>query len=204
MARLSRFVAVAVLLGGATVSLSSCTGGSDPIASSSPAVSTVVTPSPSVAASPTPLTDEELLALIPENARAENFVSASNFAKFFVNEYDTMFQKPDDEMFRYMSGVDCAFCASSLGTYADLVSAGGHRTGGVITTSPDLPQGGLNQDGYWYVGLGFDVTASSDLDASGADVDAGPGGTATAYVKLQRLDDRWVVQGVSIEFHNVE
>lgn len=67
-------------------------------------------------------------------------------------------------------------------------------------TSPDLPQGGPHDDGYWYVGREFEVAANQDLDALGSVVDEGAGGSGTAYVKLQRSDDRRAVQGVSIGF----
>ena len=77
MARLSRFVAVAALLGGATVSLSACTGGSDPIALPSPSVSTVVTPSPSVSPSPTPLTDDELFAYMQVHGNSAHHPSGT-------------------------------------------------------------------------------------------------------------------------------
>jgi hypothetical protein len=66
-----------------------------------------------VSPSPTPLTGDQLLALIPENARAENFVSASNFAKFFVNEYYVMLNTGDDSLFRALSQSGCTFCKNA-------------------------------------------------------------------------------------------
>ncbi len=201
MARLLRFAAVAVLVGGATAGLSGCTGDADPVASPSPSV-TAESPSPTQSASPSPtaLSEAELLELIPEDARAENLGAASNFAKFFVREYDVMFQTQDDALFRYMSGPDCEFCSSSLQTYADLIDAGGRRDGGDIVTTSDLATGGLNEDGYWYAGFAFEVTHSQDFDASEALVEEGPAGGGTAYAKLEFLDGRWIVQGVALEF----
>ena len=199
MARLSRFVAVAVLLGGATVSLSACTGGSDPIASPSPPVSTVVTPSPSVAASPTPLTDDELLALIPENARAENFVSASNFAKFFVREYQRMFVERDPRLLSILSGPNCKFCQSAQDSFAQLETASQHREGGDVTIDPMAAVGGLQGDGTYFVTLPMSTGPTETRDAQGAVVGNSGGGSGLAAFSLRYSDAHWVVLGVNVQ-----
>jgi len=196
MARLSRFVAVAVLLGGATVSLSACTGGSDPVASPSPSVSTVVTPTPSASPSPTPLTDAELLALIPVDARAENFVSASNFAKFVLGQYETVYRTGDTRLWEGLSADECDFCASVIDESAALLVGGGHREGGAITVTDVIATGSLAEDGYTYVGRTYSVTETRDIDGSGKVIAVGAAGTGTANFKLKYAEGRWLIYGV--------
>ena len=199
MARLSRFVAVAVLLGGATVSLSACTGGSDPVASPSPSVSTVVTPTPSASPSPTPLTDAELLALIPEDARAENFVSASNFAKFFVVESQAMLLDGDDRLLHAVSEPGCTFCDASFATLAAARARGLAASGGDITVSPDLAVGGLQADGTWNASFDIEIDAQQFIDSSGALVKSNPAESLRVGVVLIYKGSRWGVVDVGSE-----
>ncbi len=199
MARLSRFVTVAVLLGGATVSLSACTGGSDPIASPSPSVSTVVTPSPSVSPSPTPLTDAQLLALIPENARGDDFLSASNFAKFFVVESQAMLLDGDDGLLRAVSESGCTFCEASFATLAAMRDQGLTASGGGITVSPDLAVGGLQADGTWNASFDIEVATQEFIDSSGAVITSNPAESLRVGVVLIYKGSRWGVVDVGSE-----
>jgi hypothetical protein len=201
MARLSRFVTVAVLLGGATVSLSACTGGSDPIASPSPSVSTVVTPSPSVSPSPTPLTDDEVLALIPEDARAENFVSATNFARFFLDRYPELFDaKPETALFRSLSAPSCGFCSKALSDSDGTVSVGAHNEGGRFVWPNQSVRGGIQDDGFWYVTQGFSVSDTSTYLADGTLHKTEQGGAGEVGVKLSFGEEGWRVDGVEFVY----
>ncbi|MBC7297357.1 MAG: hypothetical protein H5T82_00430, partial [Demequina sp.] len=110
MARLLRCAAVVALVGGATASLSACSGDPGPIVTETPSATRTVETTPSPSPTPSVTSEEELLAQIPEDARAENFVSASNFAKFFVREYQRMFAEHDSGLFALLSGDECQFC----------------------------------------------------------------------------------------------
>lgn len=201
MARLSRFVAAAVLLGGATVFLSACTGGSDPIASPSPSVSTVVTPSPSVSPSPTPLTDDELLALIPEDARGEDFLSASNFAKFFVGAYTQLFVDGADlSLYRALSSGECDYCASALANAVETAQAGAHSEGGVFSLPDPLGRGGLRDDGFTYVAQRFTLTGATTLGPDGEQLGSGRGGAGDVGLKMRFDDGAWRVYAVEFSF----
>ncbi len=199
MARLLRFVAVVALVGGATASLTACSGDPGPIVTETPSPTRTVEATPSPSPTPTVTAEEELLAQIPEDARGEDFYSASQFAKFFIAEYDQMFQKRDVELFAFLSGDDCQFCESSLHSYMTLIDAGGRRDGGAVEPTSELPTGGLDDDGYWYVGFPFKLGESTDYDADGTVVETGNGGNGTAAFRLEFLDGRWIVQGVSID-----
>ncbi len=201
MARLSRFVTVVVLLGGATVSLSACTGGSDPVASPSPSVSTVVTPSPSVSPSPTPLTDDELLALIPEDARGEDFFGATAFVEFYVELYPGLFiENPDSELFDFLSVDGCVFCHGALRDSAETVTAGAHSEGGVFTFDDSLGQGGPRDDGFTYVGRRFSVTDTVTYLTDGTEYKTVPGGTGIVALKTKFEAGAWRVYEVEFKY----
>ena len=199
MARLLRFAAVAVLVGGASALLSGCTGDADPVVSVSPSVTAEVTPTPSVSPSPTPLSEEELLELIPENAREENFGSAVNFASFFANEYQRVFTRRDPSLFLALSGPDCKFCQSALSSFEELETDGLHREGGDISIDLDTAVGGLQDDGTYSVTFQMSTAPTKTLDANGVVVAETNGGTGLVGFSLTHMDEHWRVLGVNSE-----
>ena len=161
--------------------------------------SVVVSETPSVSPSPTALSEDELLALIPEDARAENFVSASNFAKFFVQEYQRMFVERDPSLLNVLSGPDCEFCQSARDSFAQLEAAGQHREGGDVTIDPAAAVGGLQDDGTYSVTLPMSTGPSETLDAQGVVLGSSGGGSGLAAFSLQYSDAHWVVLGVNVQ-----
>lgn len=196
MARLLRFAAVAVLLGGVAAGVSGCTGDADPVVSVSPSVTAEVTPTPTVSPSPTPLSEEELLELIPENAREENFGSAVNFAQFFLSLYPEMMQTKDSRVFAYLSDDACVFCQNALESRDELVTANGSVTGGEMTFDAELASGGLEPDGTW--NASFDVTTHEaiHMNATGEVTETVPERSGRLGVSLQHDGDHWTVLGV--------
>lgn len=199
MARLLRYVAVVALVGVATASLTACSGDPGPIVTDSPSLTRTVEATPSLSPTPTLTSEEELLAQIPEDARGEDFYSASQFAKFFILEYQRMFAEKDSTLFSFLSEPECEFCASSIESYESLVGKGGVREGGVITVSSELAQGGLGDDGFWYVGFALSATENSDYDAAGELVESDTGGDGDVAVKLAWRNGYWHVSGVNVE-----
>src|SRR5664279_416147 len=115
MARLLRYVAVAALVGVATASLTACSGDPGPIVTESPSLTRTVETTPSPSPTPTVTSEEELLAQIPEDARGEDFYSASQFAKFFIREYTRLFlEDASSDLYAELSSDECAYCASAL------------------------------------------------------------------------------------------
>jgi len=198
MARLSRFVTVVALLGGATVFLSACTGGSDPVASPSPSVSTVVTPSPSLSPSPTPLTDDELLALIPEDARGEDFLSASSFAVYFLSTYPSIVTGDDSRLFDLITDEGCIFCNNVREALSGSLQPGESLQGGEVTSLQALADGGLQPDGTWNVSFDMTVAALERVDRDGNVLLIDPGGPGRVTVILTYAT-HWIAMGVGAE-----
>ena len=199
MTRLSRFVAVAVLLGGSTVGLSACSGASEPVASATPSPP-VVSGSPSVSPTPTALSDEELLELIPESARAENFGSSVNFAAFFVKLYPELFNGGDPAIFAALSAPSCEFCASVLETYDTFVAEGNQYEGGEVVTS-DLTTftGGLQPDGTWLVAFQMEIAPSVTTAGDGTVIGETQGASLETGLSLQYVDGHWIVLGLNYQ-----
>ncbi|MFV0284755.1 MAG: hypothetical protein ACK5IM_00010 [Demequina sp.] len=198
--------AAALLLGG-------CTGDADPIVTSTPspspsvaAVDPSTSASPSASASPSPsataLTEEEVLAAIPEDARSEGFISAVMFSRYFLELYGPMFAPPYDRgTFQSLSDDECDFCASAVDSSASAEDAGTESRGASITWLDDAPvaQGGLREDGFWYITQRYELSPRAVLDSSGSELSSDEGSRGRAGVKLGWSDGRWAVFGVEIE-----
>ena len=194
MTRLLRFVAVAVLVGGATAVLSSCSSEPGPIVTETPWPTAVVSAPPSSSPTPTVTPEEELLAQIPEAARGEDFASASNFVGFYVDLYPGLFERdPRTSLFEWLSMNDCVFCESNLESSGETARVGAHSEGGVFTLDDAIGQGGQRDDGFTYVGRRFSVTDTVTYLADGSEYKTVPGGTGIAALKLKYSDGCWRV-----------
>ena len=199
MARLSRFLAVAVLLGGVTVSLSACTGDPAPTASPSPSPAVVSeTPSPSPSPSPTALSEDELLALIPENARPENFGGATNFALHFLSEYPRILTGPTPDLFSLVTASDCIFCNTVKDRIDSSFEPGDSLRGGEVESLQTVADGGLQADGSWSVSFDATIGDLERVNSSGDVVDVDAGGSVRVTVIL-KYDEHWIVLGVGAD-----
>ncbi|HZJ40464.1 MAG TPA: DUF6318 family protein [Demequina sp.] len=143
--------------------------------------------------------EDELLAQIPEDARGEDFYSASQFAKFFVAEYQRMFAEHDSALFALVSGDQCQFCASSLQSFADDEAAGSTVAGGEITPAEALASGGLQNDGMWLVQFPMHVAEASYFNE---DESLRSTVAATDYnvgLLLDHVEGHWTVRGLNLE-----
>ncbi|WP_291382231.1 DUF6318 family protein [Demequina sp.] len=197
MARLLRCAAVVALVGGATASLSACSGDPGPIVTETPSATRTVETTPSPSPTPSVTSEEELLAQIPEDARAENFVSASNFAKFFVSLYPQMMKTLDGELFQLVSSPECDFCLSALDTRQRLEDSAESRTGGEPSFPNEPASGGQEPDGTYTIVLEMQTAPSTTIDSAGAVVGTGEGGSGTVGISLAFAEGHWVVLGVN-------
>ncbi len=201
MARLLRYVAVVALVGVATASLTACSGDPGPIVTESPSLTRTVeaTPSPSPTATLTP--EEELLAQIPEDARGEDFQSATQFSRFFIGLYPALFaSEPETEPFATLSAPQCRFCSGALADADETRVAGGHSEGGEFTWPGDVLRGGLQDDGFWYITQDFEVTDTVTYLADGSEYRVSLGGPGEVGVKLRFDRGMWHVYGIEFVY----
>ncbi len=201
MARLLRFVAVAALVGGATASLTACSGNPGPIVTETPSPTRTVEATPSPSPTPTVTPEEELLAQIPEDARGEDFASASKFVEFYVHLYPGLFERdPNTALFERLSMASCIFCESNLESSAETARAGAHSEGGVFTFDDGIGQGGPRDDGFTYVGRRFSVTDTVTYLADGSEYKTVLGGTGIVALKLRYGDGIWRVYEAEFQY----
>ncbi len=201
MTRLSRFAAVVVLVGGATAVLSSCSGDPGPIVTETPSPTRTVEATLSPSPTPTLTPEEELLAQIPEDARGEDFASASNFAKFFVREYTRLFlEDASTRLYAELSSADCEYCASALANARETAEAGAHSVGGEFSLPDVVGRGGLREDGYTYVAQRFELSDATTYGPDGTELSVGRGGSGDVGLKLKFEKESWRVYAVEFKF----
>jgi hypothetical protein len=169
--------------------------------SAAPSVAPSSTSSPSPTELP-PLTQEEILAAIPLAAQREDFIGASEFAKFFLELYPEMFlPDADTRLFSSLSDVsDCAFCASALESANETFEAGARSEGGEFAWEYELAIGGQSDNGFWYAKHAFAVSDTRTFDTDGVEVAVSKGGTGDVAVKLSFDGHHWRVHGVEFVF----
>ncbi|MCB2412331.1 hypothetical protein LGT39_05650 [Demequina sp. TTPB684] len=204
MTRLLRVAAVAVLVGGAAAVLSSCSNDPGAIVTTTPTVPVTAEPVSSPSPTPSVTPEEELLEQIPENARGEDFQSASNFAKFFWSQYPRLFDEGEDRtsalaLWEVISDEACKFCASAIQSAKDDANAGRYREGNEFTWSSEFGTGGLADDGSTYINLEGDIGGVRTLDGEGTVVDEEGGFHGTFGVRLEYARDHWVVLGAEFQ-----
>ena len=203
MVRLLRFAAVVALGGIATAGLSACSGAGSDGEPVSPSVSVLVSEAPSVSPTPTVTPEEELLARIPEEARHESFPSSVEFSMFFIELYAPLYERDhESELFDLLCTDESVFCASALEGSKASQEAGAYSEGGEFTWSPDLAQGGLQSDNFWYVELPFAVTDTVTYLADGTQHGVSRGGAGVVALKLgfDREDVVWRVHAVNFRY----
>ena len=200
MTRLLRFAAAAVLVGGATAVLSACSGDPEPIVTETPSpTATVVSQSPTP--TPTLTAEEELLAQIPEDARGEDFASATQFSRFFIELYPGLFAvDPQTELFALLSAPSCQFCSGALADSTDTAAVSAHSEGGAFTWLGAVLRGGLLDDGFWYVTQDFEVTDTVTYLADGTEDHISRGGSGEVGVKLSWDGGSWHVHGIEFVY----
>jgi len=198
MARLLHFAAAVALGGLATAGLTACTGDAEASPSPTPLV-TVSTEAPSP--TPTLTAEEELLAQIPEDARAEGFVEATNFSRFFLELYPAMYgPEHRTELFDFLCADDSEFCSNALAGARENASDGAWSEGGAFTWPGNDVAGGLQDDDVWNVSQDFAVTDTTTFLADGSEFDVVRGGTGRVGVELDYVDGHWRVLGVNFQY----
>lgn len=189
----------------AAVLMTGCSGDPEQVVTPSPTPTETVekTPSPTPTPSSTALTDEEILAAIPQDLDLESFDSAVYFSQFFLDLYPAMLGPAHDAaLFEALSSEDCQFCASALGTVEAQVNAGAHSEGGTFTWTNDPMSdatGGLRDDGYFYVKQPFTVTDTVTYGADGEVLGTEDGRDGWVTTKVTFDAPGWTMHGVNFE-----
>ena len=192
-----RVVAVGVAVG----VLAGCTGDPEPqvtpTPSPTPTESLVESPSPTPSPSPTALTEEEILAAIPEEARQENFWGAQEFSRFFLENYHEMIQERPD-LFTALSDEGCVFCERTERYFEEIGVDGRSFEGGDVEVTSQLAKGGRQEDGTWGVIVDINSAPLVERDVNNQVLAETPGGPGVATLLLE-FNGHWSVLEVAAE-----
>lgn len=188
-------------LGAATVlcvfAFAACTGEPGPIVTETPSPLASVPLSPSPSASPTPLTDAELLALMPPDAAYPDARGAVATAVFFVEQFSVVYETSDLRVWDALSMPECIFCGSVRDSVLKEQAVGDFETGGEMTIdSGSVVANYYDVDGYWYVTFRYSQSPSSTVHSDGTTEPSGDGGTGSTSMRMTSVDGVWKVSGV--------
>ena len=194
---------VGAVVGAAVLLVTACGGDPEPVVSPSATpsvtVSPSVTPSPSPSPSATALTEDEVLAAIPEAARVESFPGAQAFAEYFLDQASTALVKRDSGAIDVLADEECVYCANVRDSIASLEEAGSTVSGGDSVYPWEVASGGLQSDGTWAVRLRAETAPIEVTSAAGDTTVAVPAESADVTVALRWQVDRWQVLEVVAE-----
>ncbi|MDE0572713.1 DUF6318 family protein [Demequina sp. B12] len=159
----------AVVAAVALLTLTACTGGGTTTATPTPDESptAVVTESPSASPTPTALTEEDVLAALPEAAKSESFDGAVAFSAFMAGESQALARTGDTSLFAYLSDAGCQFCLSVLERAEEDARLGLTMAGGELEFDVWGAGQGLQTDGTWVVDLPIEIAAMTYFEPDG-------------------------------------
>ncbi|MDN4479735.1 DUF6318 family protein [Demequina muriae] len=161
-----------------------------------PALSESPSPSPTPSPSATALTEEDVIAALPDGAMTADIWGAFAYASTLVTESRAMVLDGDTRLFEAMSSDTCTFCTSALDYARSLDSANETLTGGQIKVQDADPRGGLQTDGTWQVEFDIVVDAATVLNDQGAPVFDVPESRHTVAVLMDHDGEAWSVRDV--------
>ncbi len=195
---MARRAVAATMLAGACVGLAACTGEPEPIATESPTAiaSAVATPSTTPSPSATALSDDELLAMMPEGAERADVYGAMMTATFFLEQYAPMFHTGDTRIWEALSADGCEYCADALANAERVRDEGWTARGGEITVDTGQTQAALTSDTEASVLLTASISAGYVAEGDGAETQTARSRDYQYGVFLAIEDGQWTVAEV--------
>ncbi len=191
-ARGVRWTAVMGMLG--AVALAGCdSGGDDPVVSPTPTASST-SASPSASSSPSP-TPSSTGPDIPAAARAHTPAGAEAFLRFYFDQINVAYMKPQPRLLSSLSTPDCEFCRRSEATAAELAKARQRYSTRPVSVKTASSFGGAPAGGQ-YLHLVFVQHGAKVVDSAGVVVDTDSRLTAEANAALRWEAGAWKLQGI--------
>lgn len=184
--------------------LAGCTGESAAIVTETPVpvVSESETPSPSPSASAAasaPLTEQELLDLLPEDAVIPDLWGAQVTAVFFLEQYGPMFQTGDTRVWEALSAEGCEYCEAQVSSADEVHESGWSATGGVVSVLSETLEGRLVEADRALVLVDGNLSAGWLNRGNGDTQEAFPASARTYALDLRLRDAIWMVSNVATE-----
>jgi hypothetical protein len=162
-----------------------------------PALSSSSTSSVTPSATATAALDDAARARIPQAARAHTPQGAEAFARFYLEQVNDAWMKPDPELIRPYALESCKTCANYVGT-VDWLSAGQLRYDGPpMKLGPSVVAPESQQD-HAYIELGCNQEERRILRADGSTERTVKHRFGAAQVELLWLHQAWQVREVRV------
>lgn len=185
--------------------LAGCTGDPGPILTETPTgVPTQATAMPSASGSPTatvsPLTDAELLALMPPEAAYTDIRGAIATAEFFLLQYPLALESGDLRAWDALSLPGCIFCGSVRDHVLKNTANGEFETGNALNIDHDATVANYyDVDGFWYVTLQYQQEASTLHLPDGTTSVSAPSESGSISLRLTHDDEVWRISDVGVD-----
>jgi hypothetical protein len=196
----AKTVLVACLLAiGSAGGLAGCTGDPAPIVTKTPTLPPSPTETSSTSPSPsaTALTDEELLALMPEEAARDDLFGAMATAQFFLEQYAPMFHTGDTRVWEALSAPECTYCADALENAERVRDEGWTVEGGEIVVDASSVRASADPGVDTTVILTAQVAYTAMASKGGEKTDERPERSLKFGFVLVRDGARWLVAEVA-------
>ncbi|WP_084073782.1 DUF6318 family protein [Demequina sp. NBRC 110052] len=182
--------------------LAGCTGD-DGIVTTTPTPTVEASdPTPSPTVSPSDdgeLTDEELLALMPEAALELDPGGAFAAAVYWVQALGEAYERGDTSVLRGLSLADCTYCVEQAGHIDTAYADGATITGGAYLVDTADATTLTGDDGFTYVELTAEADELVVHARSGEETQVGAAGQYRFQLKLLPQGRIWRVAGVFLE-----
>ena len=183
---------------------SACTGGEDDptvsptgAASSTPSSSSSSSRSPSVSASTTPSASASASVEIPAAARANTDAGAIAFVRFWFEQVNTAYTKPDATLIPAISLTTCKSCTDIAGEPREYVALGHRMSTRPIEPLTNLRILGGGVDGDRRVSFTLTQNAVQVVDSTGKSVDTQPAAEGTRLALVSWKEGRWYLAGLA-------
>lgn len=186
MARAVRWSVVAGMLAAGV--LAGCDSSPDDPVTPTPSPS-VSSSSPSPSASPSPSVTESG-PQIPAAAREKTDAGAEAFVKYFFDQFNVAWTKPEPGLIKSLSDPECQFCAKGEAAALDLATHDEKYAGQPVTIEKAEVFGGAPEN-QQFVQVRHVQNAVDIVDAKGAVVASDPKQKSTFFVTLRWSGGSW-------------
>lgn len=182
----------------ATLALAGCNGGEkDPTATPTSSTSSTTSASPSTSATPTATPSASVSVSIPADARANTAAGAMAFVRFWFEQANVAYTKPDPKLIPALSTSSCKSCTNLAEEPVEFAAKGYH-----MSPAPSLPLTNVKSlggaaEGKHRVSFTISQRAAQIVDASGKVIESQEANSVDRIALVSWEGNRWLMDGLA-------